>query len=120
MKRSPFLNVGTLAAGVIPDPVKSANATRITQYNPPEGTNILQSAINHFTDRATATFFVVFGGVAIILLIQAGLKYMAAQGDPAAMKTARQSIINILLGIILLTATYRVVMVLLGFATLFS
>jgi len=102
------------ADGVIPDsfanrPVTSGNAFQgglLANFN---------DTLNDFLDDRLLPFiFLLLGATAVILLIVAGIQYMTAAGNPDAVKKARQSITNIILGIVLLTASYGIIALILG------
>jgi len=53
---------------------------------------------------------VLFAGiVAIILIIQAGAKFVLSSGDPKKIEEARNTLIYVLLGIIIIAAAYLLV-----------
>ena len=109
---SSFLVTATArAADLIPDP--NNQGSRITQNQP--GTS-LNSTLGIFTDRISNVVFLLIGGAAVILIVLAGIQYISSAGNPDQIKKARQSIINIVLGVIVLTATYYIVRLLIGAA----
>jgi hypothetical protein len=106
--------VGTVhAAGIIPDP--NDPATRITQNQPKTSLN---DTLNSFSIRIEVVVFLLLGGLAVLLIILAGLRYISSAGNPDRVKQARQSIIQIVLGIILLVATYYIANQFVGVARL--
>ena len=72
-------------------------------------TNFLNCGVNNFYNSLVNIFFLLMGAAAVLLLIWAGIQYITAAGNPDQVKKARQSIVNIVLGIIILVASYFVV-----------
>jgi hypothetical protein len=58
--------------------------------------------------------YLLFGIIAVALLIWAGIQYITSNGNPERVKKARQSIVNIVLGIILLGSSYAIIAFILG------
>jgi hypothetical protein len=61
------------------------------------------------TTNISNIIYFLFGGIAIIMLILAGIKYISASG-PEASKQARSSIVHIILAVVLLTAVYAILL----------
>jgi len=99
------------AVDIVPDP-----SNRITQHNP-SGT--LNGNFDWLEGRLSSVIFLFLGGLAVILLIWAGIQYITSAGNADQVKKARQSIIHIVLGIILLVCTYYILRLLLGIPALF-
>lgn len=76
------------------------------QTNPPEV--VICNVMN-----VVKTILLALGiGIAVILLIVGGIKYMTSQGDPEKAKSARGMIINALIGVgIMLVALFLIGMV---------
>jgi hypothetical protein len=72
---------------------------------------IVNTVINN---RLLPFIYFVMAGAAVILLIVAGIRYIVSGGSPDVTKKARQSIINIVLGIAILTAAYAIISLILG------
>ncbi len=71
--------------------------------------DVINCSLNPILDRFQGFFFALITAMAVILLIWAGIEYIQAGGNQDAVKKARQRIINIVIGIILLVATYAVI-----------
>jgi len=110
-----FFSVAIARADLIPDP--NTQSSRITQNQP---ANSLNGTLDIFTTRASTVVFLLIGGLAVVLIVLAGMRYISSAGNPDRIKQARQSIIQIVLGIIILIATYYVVNLLIGAAGLIS
>jgi hypothetical protein len=63
---------------------------------------------------STTVIFPLLGGLAVLFIVYAGIQYITARGNADQMKKSRQMIINVLLGIILLTATYTLLGLIIG------
>ena len=96
---------------------------RVTQQDPCIGaaakcTNGINVFLSKFFDDNTGivmkAFFAIISGLALILLIWSGIQYITAQGNQDATKKARQRIINIVMGIVLLVAAYAIINLLIG------
>jgi hypothetical protein len=61
-------------------------------------------------------FYVIFTAAAILYLMYAGIQYIQARSDPTKTKVARQSMINVIIAVILVTAAYAIVAVIWGAA----
>ena len=75
-------------------------------------TNYAVNSIIH--NHLLPFIYSLLGAAAVIMLILAGIRYITSAGSPDATKKARQSIINVMLGIALLTASYAVISLILG------
>ena len=64
--------------------------------------------------------YLLLGAIAVILLVVAGMQYIFSGGDPAKTKQARATIVQVVLGIILLSASYLVIELILQTATYFA
>lgn len=90
---------------------------RITQTQPcstvtGSKVDLVNCTVNRFLEPSLNAFFAIITGLAIILLIIAGIQYIQALGNQDATKQARQRIMNIVLGIIILIAAYTIINVL--------
>jgi hypothetical protein len=71
--------------------------------------------VNYILNNHLLPFiYTILGAAAVIMLILAGIRYITSSGAPDATKKARQSIINVMLGIALLAASYAVISLILG------
>lgn len=81
----------------------------------PNQANNTNGVLNDFVNNhLLPIIFLVIGAAAVLLLIWAGIQYISSAGNQDATKKARQSIINIVLGIVLLTASYAVISLIIG------
>lgn len=53
--------------------------------------------------------FGIAGGIALIVIILAGLKYVTSQGDPAGVAKAKNSIIYAVIGLVVATLAFTIV-----------
>lgn len=90
-------------SGLIPNPECHGQVSQ-KQANSDIGTSI-----NTVATRILNIVYVVLGGGAAIILIYAGIQYMLTTTQPDANKKARQSITNVVLGIVLLSASYAII-----------
>ena len=76
----------------------------------PSNFDIPQTVVNNNT--STNIFQIVFaiaGGVALIVLMLAGLKYVTSQGDPSAVAKAKNTIIYALIGLMVSALAFTIV-----------
>ncbi|RJQ34699.1 hypothetical protein C4568_02125 [Candidatus Parcubacteria bacterium] len=61
--------------------------------------------------------FAIFLAIVIsaVLFAWAGMRYMTAQGDPGTIKVARQTLLNVFLGLLLILCAWLVINTLMGF-----
>jgi hypothetical protein len=102
-----------LAFAATPTPLIPGTGGRITQLTPcstntAAGEDVVNCSLNNLLTRGETIFFSLVGGLAVILLIWAGIQYIQSMGNPDAVKAARQRIVNILIAVILLVAAYFV------------
>jgi lysylphosphatidylglycerol synthetase-like protein (DUF2156 family) len=103
------------AEGIIP-PV-SCEDCRITQPRPTGGADaLLQTIWNNLFD----SIFVLLGCIAILMTIYAGIRYITAINSPDAIKKARQTLINNIVGVIILVAAYAIIRMLLSILNSFA
>lgn len=67
--------------------------------------NTLNNAGSTIIDLLLSAAFIL----AIIYLVWSGIQYISSAGSPEKVKTARQGLINAVIGIIIITCTYGVV-----------
>jgi hypothetical protein len=79
-----------------------------------------QCQVNTIINRLLDDAYYLMGAISILLLIAAGIRYITANGNAEATKKARQSIFNIILGIVLLTAAWVIVNLITGTAGSFT
>ena len=73
----------------------AACASKYDTNNPISGSNSIIVKITNF-------IALIAGLAAVILLIIAGIKYITSQGDTAGVKAAKASLINVLIGILVI------------------
>lgn len=96
------LSLPVAQAALLPDP-GTAGVTQATgSVNP-----ILEKLQTSLLDDV----YLLLGAIAVILLIVAGIQYMTSGGDPGKTKLARASILNVVAGIVLLSASYLIIQV---------
>jgi len=73
------------------------------------GTGPLDSLIITFTGNIVNLLFLIGGSLAVIYLLWSGIQYITAGGNTDRVKTARQGIINAIIGIIVMMATFAII-----------
>ncbi|GMU25119.1 hypothetical protein KJZ71_04275 [Patescibacteria group bacterium] len=64
--------------------------------------------IPFFIGTAVNALLGIFGALFLVLILWGGLQYMFAQGEPDRIKKAKQTIINAVLGMIIVAASYAI------------
>ena len=64
---------------------------------------------NGIFSSVLSVVFGVAGGVALIIIIVAGIKFMTSQGEPQAIAKARNTIIYALIGLVICIAAFSIV-----------
>lgn len=87
--------------------------TRITQTQPCSSTangtvDYVNCTFSRITDNGLNVFYAVIAGLALVLMVWAGIQYIQALGSGERVKAARQRIINIFIAIVILVAAYAV------------
>ena len=115
----------TLAADLIPDPnagtyinqqaqpceLKSKSTTPTLAIGTKED---VQCTVNNISDRIISIVIYLMGAIAVLLLIFAGIQYILSNGNPDGIKKSRATITNTVLGIIVLTAAYAIINIIIG------
>lgn len=129
-----MLPITTLAAtsNLIPDPNAAGAPYVSVQAQPcanaeidPTKASVSQPAnasctINRIATRFLYDLYFLMGAVAVLMLLYSGILYIQANGNAEATKKARQNIINVILGIVLLTASYLIIEVISGAVKFFT
>jgi hypothetical protein len=55
------------------------------------------------------TVLAVTGAIAVLIIVLAGFRYIASQGDPGAVSTAKNAIIYSLVGLVVIIAAFAIV-----------
>lgn len=111
-----LLTLPHVAAAAISNIDDPAGRVKQFQFHDGDPTNIQSVATSLWSHTVDSILLPLFGGLAILFLIVAGIQYISAAGNAERLKKARQNIINILLGIILLVATYTLINLITGLA----
>ncbi len=98
------------------DLIPPIESNRISQRQP---STTLNGTFDWLQGRVSSVIFLLLGGMAVIYLIWSGIQYITAAGNAEQTKKARESIIHIVLGIILLVSTYYILRILIGIPSLF-
>lgn len=126
-----LLPASVLAADLIPN-VNDSNGSYVSVQAQPCGSKVdpahpsasqpgnASCTVNRIVNRFLSDLFYLMGAVAVLLLIYSGILYIQANGNAEATKKARQNIVNILLGILLLTTSYTIIELLKGTAAYFK
>ena len=125
--------VGVNATDLIPN-INSANNTYISLQAQPcnlknkidpnhptaSQADDVSCTVKRITDRFMSDLFYLMGAIAVLMLVYAGITYIRSNGDMDAAKKARQTIINVIAGIILLAASYAIIELISGAAHFFK
>jgi hypothetical protein len=65
-------------------------------------------------DTILSIIFIVIGGLSVLMIVIAGLRYIFAQGDPTAMAKAKNTILYAIIGLIISALAYSIVNFVLG------
>lgn len=68
-----------------------------------------QTEATTMAERIVTTLLVVLGAVAVIMIIWSGYKYVIARGDPANVKTAKDSLLYAVIGLIVASLAFAIV-----------
>lgn len=90
-------NTGLVEAGQ-----KAGFATNLACRTQPGG------CIPFFIGTAVNALLGIFGALFLVLILWGGVQYMFAQGEDARIKKAKQTLINAVLGMIIVTASYAI------------
>ncbi len=97
------------AAGVITSPNDPNRVVGQYKYftdkTTPQG---IDTVIDGIYGNALTIVFLFLGVAAIAYLIWAGIRYASSGGNPEAAKQARQKIINVFLGLVVLFGVYTI------------
>lgn len=75
----------------------------------PSGSTNATGLISNLTDNLVGFLFLIGGILAVIYLLWSGLQYITAGGSPDKAKVARQGIINAVIGIVIMMATFAII-----------
>jgi hypothetical protein len=95
---------------------------RLTQPRPDGSSDVhfFNDLFNTVWNNVIGRIFLILGALALLYIIWAGIQYIAARGDAAKTKQARQSILHIFLAVILITAAYAIIGTILSLARFLS
>jgi hypothetical protein len=93
------------AAGVSITPVGAANGNSGASAD---------TIINAATQNIIKLLFLIGGSLAVIFILFSGVQYISAGGDPEKAKKARIGIINAVIGIIIMMATFFIIRLAVG------
>jgi hypothetical protein len=83
--------------------------TLIKPTEVPSGTITFTKIVGNLYNKTFAIFGVIAGSLAVLYLIWAGIQYIQAGGDASKAKAARTSIINAIIGIVIVIAAFALV-----------
>ncbi len=100
------------ASNIIPDfSVDNGRVSQTGFVNQPDNLNHVLSTAQ---ERFLTAFYRVMGALAIIMLVYSGIQYITAGASADKVKRARQNIINVIYGIILLISSYALIAIILS------
>ena len=108
-----------LAASIIPNLGGPYTITQKRISSDPNNTDY-NIAIAQIWGRILDVIFVLFGGLAVIVLIYAGIQYITAGSSPEKAKKARSTIVQAVIAIAILTATYSILHFLISLVSFFA
>ena len=114
-----FYILHLLTATAHADTIPGLNDDRpVTQFyfKPGDTSSTLSGALTDIWNRAFNVIYLLLGVAAIVMLIYAGIQYITAGGAPDKVKKARQTIVNTVLGIVILGASYAIINFIISFA----
>lgn len=93
------------------------NSPITQQWYRPGQLSCLHCITSDLWEKIFTIIYLILGSLAVLLLIIAGLQYITAAGNPEKLKRARQSILQIILGIVVLVSSYAIIALILGLAS---
>jgi type VI protein secretion system component VasK len=81
----------------------------ITPVPPATGTVPAETAVSNIVTNIITLLFLLGGIAAILYLLWAGIQYITSAGNPEKMKSARQSIIAVVVGIVVMMAAWFII-----------
>lgn len=96
---------------------------RLTQVRPtdaPTSSGELNGTLNAIWDKGLTIFFTVVTAIAVIVIIIAGIRLITSGGSPEKVKTAKATIINAALAVILVITAYAVLQIIIGVTGFFA
>jgi len=67
------------------------------------------SSIDNLIDSVKTMAWTVFGGLAVIMFVVAGIMFLTAQGDPEKVKSARNAFIWGVVGVVVAIMAYSII-----------
>jgi len=86
----------------------------ITPVSPGPASNVQQQIVDAANNLLPAALLVV-GIAAVFFLVLAGLRYITAGGNPDRAKQARAGLIQVIVGIVIVVATFTIIKMAVGF-----
>lgn len=74
-----------------------------------EGGGTLTGEISSLTERAIEILLVVAAVLAVLYLMYSGIQYIISAGNPEQAKTARNGVVNAIIGIVIIMASFFIV-----------
>lgn len=96
---------------------------RLTQVRPsdaPNSSGELNGTLNAIWEKGLTIFFTVVTAIAVIVIIIAGIRLITSGGSPEKVKTAKATIVNAALAVILIITAYAVLQIIIGATSFFA
>lgn len=84
--------------------------TKLFALSPADGINLPNvGADKSQLNIALSVFFAILGAISILIIVIAGIRYIAGQGEPKSMATAKNTIIYAVVGLVVATTAFIIV-----------
>ena len=101
---------------VTADPTSSSTATGTQDYALPQPSNLslepsadFPDGIRHVVDQALPTVMLIIGTLAVFYVMYGGILYITAGGDANRVKAARSTVLNVMIGIVVVISTFFII-----------
>lgn len=78
-------------------------------YSPPPADQSIITVLSQFGSIIINILLTIAGAIALIYIIWAGMQYIQAQGDAAKAKSARNALVNAVIGIVIILSAFVII-----------
>jgi len=103
-----IVTIGATSAFAVDDICNNAEAKNLPNYQTLCGGGTEADLQGH-VKNILSTVFIWMGIIAVIVIIIGGVKYMTSQGDPGKVKSAKDTILYAIIGLIVAILAYAIV-----------
>jgi len=103
-----YVGVAHAEAPIFP-PLKPTGTPAVPTQTYTGPLDFIKSAVVPLGDNILQSIFLIAGFLAVFYLIYAGVQYITSNGVPDKAKAARGAIINAIIGIIVIVASYAII-----------